>query len=292
LQDTGKYYPSNLIIIRKSFSMVEKEITSSQSRNSTTVNGIEISYLDQGDGDPLVLLHGGTGTATAHWEPYFPLFSEEFRVIAPDLRGHGRTNNPEMKWSYRMMADDLAALIRDLGLQKPAICGWSDGAQIALELAIRYPGLTNGYLVGGVMVDFSEAYLKMLKDWGFEGPGEVNIPRLQEVTPDYVEYIKSLHSPQGTDYWKELLTGISKMWHTPLDYTNEDLLKISEPMLIVTGDRDQFIPIEDTVSMYRRIPNAELAVVPNADHALPRTEIDVFADIVVGYLMRIQSMSS
>ena len=182
------------------------------------------------------------------------------------------------------MADDIAALIEDLNLQKPSICGWSDGGQIALEIAMRYPGLASAYIAGAVEV--SDYDSQSLKDWGFEGSGEVNFDQIQSVTPEYVEMIQEAHSHQGSEYWKELLTGISTMWFTPLNYTDEDFSKISAATLIMIGDRDQFIPVEHAVEMYRLIPNAELAVVPNGDHALPRTKVDVFADTVMDFLKR------
>lgn len=251
-----------------------------------TVNGIEMFFIDLGEGDPLVMLHGGTGTALSHWSPYLPTLSQRFRVIAPDCRGHGRTNNPPGEWSYGLMADDIAALIKDLGLQQPSICGWSDGGQIALELAMRYPGLASVYIAGAVSKDSSDSYLQMLQDWGFEGPGEVNLDQIQRATPEYIEMLREAHSPQGSEYWKELLTGISTMWLTPLNYTDEDFRKISATMLILIGDRDQFIAVEDAVAMYRLIPNAELAVVPDADHSLPRTRIDTFSDTVMEFLTR------
>lgn len=266
--------------------MGEMGLDPSQAGRYTNVNGIEMYYQDHGEGEELVLLHGGLGTSLAHWKPYLPAFSKEYRVIAPDCRGHGRTNNPTDEWSYGLMADDIAALISVLGLQRPSICGWSDGGQIALELAMRYPGLARAYIFGAVGKDFSDVYLQTLKGWGFEGPGTVNISQMEKASPEYVEIIRELHSSQGAEYWEKLLNGISKMWLTPLNYTNEDFLQILEPVLIVIGDRDQFIPVEDAVAMYRLISNGELSIVPDADHSLPRTKVDIFADIVMEFLNR------
>lgn len=266
--------------------MAEIKVGPAQHGNFATVNGIEMYYEDHGEGNPLLMLHGGTGTASSNWEAYFPAFSKEFRVIAPDFRGHGSTNNPLGEWSYGVMADDIVALITDLELQKPHICGWSDGGQVALELAMRYPGLASAYIVGAAVKDFSDVYLQALTQWGFVGPGEVDFSRIQKATPEYVELVRSLHFPQGAEYWKELLTGLSKMWFTPLNYNNDDFLKISEPLLILIGDRDDLIPVEDSAAMYRLIPNAELAVVPNADHALPRANVNMFSDTVLEFLKR------
>ena len=118
------------------------------------------------------------------------------------------------------------------------------------------------------------------------GPGEVNFDQIQRATPEYVEMLRDLHSPQGAEYWKDLLTGISTMWFTPLNYTDQDFRKISAAMLILIGDRDQFIPVEDAFAIYRLIPNAELAIVPNADHSFLRISVKVFADTVLEFLKR------
>jgi pimeloyl-ACP methyl ester carboxylesterase len=269
--------------------MMKMDIDPTEHGHFATVNDIEMYYVDHGEGDPLVMLHGGTGTALSNWNPYIPTLSQKFRVIAPDCRGHGRTNNPLGEWSYHLMADDIAALVMDLGLQKPSICGWSDGGQIALELAMRYPGLARAYIVGAVWKVFSASYLQSLRDWGFEGPGEVNTDQIQRATPEYVEVLREIHSPLGSEYWKQLINGISTMWLTPLNYADEDFRKISTTVLILIRDRDQFIPVEDAVAMYRLIPNSELAVVPNADHSLSLTRIDMFAAIVMEFLTRANS---
>ena len=146
--------------------------------------------------------------------------------------------------------------------------------------------LASAYIVGAVWKDFSDSYLQSIKDLGFESPGEVNFDQVQTTTPEWVEAMRELHSHQGSEYWKELLTGISTLWLTPMNYTDEDFRNISSTMLIIIGDRDQFIPVEDAVAIYRLIPNTELAIVPNADHSLSRTKIDIFTDVVVDFLNR------
>ncbi len=82
------------------------------------------------------------------WQTHTPFFARHFRVIAPDSRGHGRANNPTGEFSYRLMADDVVALVQALGLTKPLICGYSDGGQTALEIGMRYPNLAAALVVG------------------------------------------------------------------------------------------------------------------------------------------------
>ena len=107
------------------------------------VNGLKMYYEESGSGQPLILLHGGTVTSKM-WEAHIPIFARYFRVIAPDSRGHGRTNNPAGELSYRSMADDVVALIHTLDLDRPLICGYSDGGHFALEVGMRYPDLAAG----------------------------------------------------------------------------------------------------------------------------------------------------
>jgi pimeloyl-ACP methyl ester carboxylesterase len=78
-------------------------------------NGLEVYYEDYGEGEPLLLIHGGTATSQS-WAAHLPAFTEHFEVFTPDSRGHGRTDNPTGELGYRVMADDAAALIDALGL--------------------------------------------------------------------------------------------------------------------------------------------------------------------------------
>ena len=126
-------------------------------------NGINIHYEEYGSGIPLILLHGGTGTIE-EWEPLIPSFEQNFHIYALDSRGHGKTENPSGKLSYRVMADDVAAFIQALDIQKPFVCGYSDGGQICIELGMRYQGLSRGLVIGAASYSFSEAYFESLKN--------------------------------------------------------------------------------------------------------------------------------
>ena len=113
-----------------------------------SANGIDIHYVEAGAGEPLVLLHQGMVSTNPLWADspvayagHMDAFAERFRVIAPDLRGCGRTANPGGgSISYAQLADDAAALIDALGLDQPLVCGFSDGATLATILALRSPG--------------------------------------------------------------------------------------------------------------------------------------------------------
>ena len=248
------------------------------------VNGLNMYYEEFGDGRPLILLHGGTDTSNM-WQSFLPTFVPHFRVITPDSRAHGRTNNPAGELSYHLMAEDVAAFIQALNLTKPLIIGYSDGGQIALEIGMRYPSLSGALVVGAAWYKFSQMYLDTLIAAGFESPGMVNIERIQRKSPEWVDELKKEHiHSDHPDYWQTLLKQISNMWWTPLDYTVEDFKKITEPTLILLGDRDGIVELEQAVDMYYFIPNSELAIIPNATHFTAVNDLSM--RIVLDFLLR------
>jgi pimeloyl-ACP methyl ester carboxylesterase len=124
-------------------------------------NGLDIYYEEHGRGEePLILVHGGLITGMTNWGPSIPDFEEHFRVIVPDSRGHGRTENPTGEFSYRLMAEDVAAFARALDLDAPLICGYSDGGNVAVEVGMRFPELPKALAVGAAWHEFSETYVQ------------------------------------------------------------------------------------------------------------------------------------
>jgi pimeloyl-ACP methyl ester carboxylesterase len=229
-------------------------------------NDLEIFYRESGKGIPLILLHGGTDTHKL-WDPFIPHFSERFRVITPDSRGHGQTNNPVPGLSYQMMAHDLAAFSEILGLDQPIVFGFSDGGQITLELGIRYPSLFRGLVIGGAWYRFSEDYQQGLKRVGYEGPGQVNFETIDQNTPPgWRDRMRKTHPGSDPDYYLTLLEDISRMWWTPLDYKREDFEKIIQPTLILIGENDEAVPVQESREMAEMIPDAELAVIQGVGH--------------------------
>lgn len=232
------------------------------------VNGINMYYEDHGKGETLILLHGGIGTSRIlGWENQINFFSKHYRVIIPDCRGYGRTNNPEGKLSYNLMMHDIISLIEKLDLKTPLICGWSDGAQIALEFGMHHPYLVKAIVVGGALITISEEYIEGMKHIGISKPGVVDIDKFVEELPDLAEKLSEIHSfVYGKGYWKEMLKIVSKMWLNPNEFPGEKIKTVLAPTLLILGDRDEFISIEENLRMFQLIPNAELAILPNSTH--------------------------
>src|SRR4051794_34284285 len=250
----------------------------SGSGRSIPINGANLYYEDRGAGAPILLLHAGL-ISHAVWAPLLPALTGDFRVITPDSRGHGRSTNPGGELSYAQLADDVAALIAALELDRPIVGGYSDGGQVALELGARHPSAAGGLIVGAAHPDFvttglrefSRAYLSA------DETGEPDVAAVDARLGELAEAVKSLH-PGGEGRWRALLRQSARMW---LDYeglTADDLHRIQAPALVFAGDRDEALPLDLAVSLYRALPNAELAVCPHADHRAPitRERIAVF----------------
>jgi pimeloyl-ACP methyl ester carboxylesterase len=255
-------------------------------------NGLEVYYEDYGEGEPLMLIHGGTATSQS-WASHLPAFTEHFEVFTPDSRGHGRTDNPTGELGYRVMADDLASLIDALGLQRPLVLGYSDGGQIALELGLRYPGLARALVLGGTQFRFSEAYLEAVRSLlGITEGEELDTEKLEREQPEWVAYLCEAHGHvYGPEYWKTYVKQIAALWLRPLRYTPEDISAVTDPVLLLVGDRDG-VCTEESVELFRVLPNAELAVAPASDHGFIEAKAGLFDALALDFLMRYRNDSA
>jgi pimeloyl-ACP methyl ester carboxylesterase len=249
-------------------------------------NGLRVYYEVYGEGEPLLLIHGGTVTSQS-WASHLAAFTEYFQVFTPDSRGHGRTDNPTGELGYRAMADDATALINALGLQRPLVLGYSDGGQIALELGMRYPGLARALVSGGTQFRFSEAYLEAVRSLlGITEGEELDPEKLEREQPDWVAYLREAHGHvYGPEYWKAYVRQIAALWLRPLRYTSEDFAALTDPMLLLVGDRDG-VSTEESVELFRLLPNAELAVAPASDHGFIEAKAGLFDALALDFLMR------
>jgi pimeloyl-ACP methyl ester carboxylesterase len=225
------------------------------------------------------------GTAQDNFADAIPAFARSFHVVAPDSRGHGKTTNSSEAITYRLMADDIVALVHSLAIEKPFICGWSDGGQTALDLAIRYPTLPAALVIGGSFIRYTDEYYSLLKGAGVAGPGVVDFEELESALPEVTAHWREIQSVQGTRHWRDLFLALSHAATLPLPYSEGELSSILAPTLILLGDRDQYVPIEQALTMYRLIPQAALAIIPNTDHSL-RSNTEVFTQCVARYLLQ------
>ena len=198
------------------------------------VNGLHMYYETHGDGRPLILLHGGLGSGEM-FGPILPALSESHRVIAPDLQGHGRTADIDRPIDIRLMADDIAALIEHLGLDKPDVVGYSLGGGVALMTATRYPHLVDRAVIASIYLrpDVIDPALRAQQ-------GQVNAAAAEFMkdTPMYQLYQKV--APRPEDFGR-LLDKIGDSMKDGYDYT-EDVRSLQVPTLLAAADADQAPP--------------------------------------------------
>jgi pimeloyl-ACP methyl ester carboxylesterase len=195
-------------------------------------------------------------------------------VLVPDSRGHGRTNNPAGKLGYGQMAEDVAGFIGTLGLQRPMVVGYSDGAQITLELGLRHPDRVKALILGGAVTQPTKHYLEALRMMGFSERGLVDVDQFERAHPAFFAAIKTAHQHvYGPEYWRSLLPQIAELWLGVPRYTDKQLASIAVPSLIITGDRDEGDSLDESRRLYRLLPHAELAVIPIADHGAIATSL-------------------
>jgi pimeloyl-ACP methyl ester carboxylesterase len=266
--------------------MTTSEHTETEQSHYIQANGLDIYYEEHGQGKPLLLIHGGALTGQS-WKPYLAAFAEHYRVITPDSRGHGRTANPTGMMNFRLLADDAAALVQTLDLQKPLIYGYSDGGQVALEIGMRYPHLPQALVVGGAHLEVTEGSHKWVRSiLGDEESPDVDFEQFERDDPGFAAMLKRLHGPDG---WKALLKQIKPMWNAHLNYTPDDFAAVVAPTLVLLGDRDGFVPVEDGAAMCRLLPNAEFAVVPGSDHTdliFSPAKIALSQPLILDFLLR------
>jgi pimeloyl-ACP methyl ester carboxylesterase len=216
------------------------------------VNGIEMYYAVFGQGDPILLIHGGLGHADI-WANQTAEMSKTHKVIVADSRGHGRSTRTEEPYGYHLMASDYIALLDFLKIDKTALVGWSDGGIIGIDIAMSHPErLTRLYAqAANVTVDGVDPAVATNKTFGayIEWMGE--------------DYKKMSKTP---DQYDAFVTQISHMWESQPNWTKEELAKITTPTAIVTGDHDEAIKREHTDYMASVIPGAKEIILPNASH--------------------------
>ncbi len=220
------------------------------------IHGIKMYYEVHGEGRPVVLLHGGTSTIQTSFTEQVPVLARNHRVIAIEQMGHGHTGDVAgRELSYEGMTEDTAALLVKLGVQNADVVGWSDGGQLALRLAFTHPELVRRVVASGVGLGADTPQMQAA---------------MRTLSPDHwsadvrEEYARV--SPDGTAHWPVFFDKVRLMWAKPSWGISEDgLRKIKAQVMIVAGDRD-FLRVEETVRIYRMIPGARLAILPNTDH--------------------------
>jgi len=227
-----------------------------------TVDGIRIYYETYGSGRPVLLLHGGLGSSVDMRHQIQALAATRF-VIAPDSRAHGRSTGADAELSYRAMADDMAQLLDQLGLNRVDVVGWSDGGIVGLDLAMRYPGRVGRLVVMGANYDVD---------------GLIKMPMPEAVVPPTPRfYARNAPNPAQ---WPLLYRKVLAMWQTQPHYNLKDLKKIEAPTLVMAGEFDA-IRREHTEQLAGAIPGSKLDIIAGGSHSVLGEKPDIVnADIL------------
>ena len=235
------------------------------------VNGIKIWYATFGKGDPVILLHGGLANAN-YWGHQVPALADRYRVIVMDSRGHGRSTRDERPYGYELMASDVLGLMDFLKIPKAAVVGWSDGAILGLEIAIRHPA-------------------RLSKLFAFAANSDPSAVKDVDKSPVFSAFIaraakeyEALSSTPGQ--YESFLKQIGKMWATQPNYTAAQLKGISTPTWIVDGDHDEAIKRENIEYMAAEIPGAGLLIQPEVSHFSFLQDPRQFNENVLHFLAR------
>jgi pimeloyl-ACP methyl ester carboxylesterase len=259
-------------------------------------NGVNLYYEEHGSGDPLILIMGFTVSSIGwHWN--IPAFARSFRTIVFDNRGVGQSDKPDEPYSMAMFADDTAGVLDTLGIDQAHVFGISMGGMIAQEFALRYPQRVKTLVLGCThcggpqavlsqdpdvlnmlgnieSVDVQQAAITMTKvavtPWFMQRRMDVllqlNQLSMQHPTPKH-GMVRQMQAIQGHD-------------------TYERLPQITSPTLVLTGKEDGLVPPENSVTLARRIPNADLSILSNASHLFNIELPDTTAEIVQGFIHR------
>jgi pimeloyl-ACP methyl ester carboxylesterase len=225
-----------------------------------SIHGHKLFYAMRGTGPTLLLLHGGGDSGEHSFARQLDVFSERFRIVAPDQVGQGRSADVPGSLTYTGMMEDTVALLQQLRLKHVDVVGFSDGGILALMLAVRHPELVRRLVISGVNI----------------APEGLNA--------DDLAGLRATQNPQPKTI-DEKLTHLWATSPTEAELNVAMLARIEQPVLVISGDRDA-ITLEHTVKIFHALPNAELCILPGTDHATFSGRSEWLNPIVTAFLAR------
>jgi pimeloyl-ACP methyl ester carboxylesterase len=241
-------------------------------------DGARIWYASYGEGPPVILLHGGLGHS-GNWAYQLPaLLDAGHRVILIDSRGHGRSTRDDRPYTYELMASDVLAVMDALAIDKAGVIGWSDGACIALVLAMLAPGRVKGVFFFGCNMDPS---------------GTKEFASTPVIERCFSRHAKDYAGLSATpDRFNSFVDAVSLMMKTEPNYSAEDLARIRVPVAIVHSEHDEFIKPEHAQYLARSIPGAELIRLKDVSHFAPLQRPDYFNAVTLDFLAQIRDSTA
>jgi pimeloyl-ACP methyl ester carboxylesterase len=242
------------------------------------LNDIKVYYEVYGEGEPLLLLHGNSGSIE-NFIYQIPVLSKYFKVIAIDSRAQGRTSDSDQEISYALMASDVSELINKLNLGKVNVAGWSDGGNIGLELAYAHPEKVLKVITFGA--NYSTENFLAPPDSITMDPNDPLIVQTSSLMKKFKTAFERL-SPN-----KERIPIIKKKLETLMqkypNFTLDQLKTIKVPFMVVVGDHD-LINIDHTIVFFKNLQKAQLFIVPGASHLAPVEYPELINNQIIRFL--------
>jgi pimeloyl-ACP methyl ester carboxylesterase len=220
------------------------------------VNGADLYVETRGTGEPLLLLHGLTGSGQDWAHAGGDVLAEHFELIVVDARGHGRSTNPARTFTHRQCALDVVALLDLMGVQSCKAIGMSFGGNILLHVATQQFERIEAMVLVSSTPYFPDQARRLMAALPVEATRADEWDGLRKRHHLGDEQIRALLEQQYA----------LKDSYDDMNLTPPELSRVRARTLIVQGDRDPLYPLELSLEMYRAIPKAELCVVPNAGH--------------------------
>ena len=224
------------------------------------IDGFQLYYESAGDGEPLILIPGFASGGSL-WSRQIGPLSRYFRVITFDPRGVAQSDKPGGSQTIDILADDVAALLTLLGIESAHVVGVSFGGFVAQEFALRHP---------------QRLRRLVLCCTSFGGPNHV-VPEAQ--------IMNEIMQPRAAGEVSEDMYRVQLQ--AAVNFNSEDrLAAISSPTLIVSGDADAIVPVQNSYNLARRIPNAELRLVSGGSHTFFMEQADEFNQVLTEWLLQ------
>jgi pimeloyl-ACP methyl ester carboxylesterase len=248
------------------------------------VNGMQMYYEVSGQGDPIVVLHGAYMSIAA-MGAIIPRLAETHQVYAIEMQGHGRTTDIDRPITYQNLADDVAAFMDSVGLDRADVFGYSMGAAAGLQLAIRHPEKVDQLIAASVSYDES----------GWQPEMVAMIPQMSPEmfvgSPMETAYRELSPNPEGFRAFVEKLIALE---HEPMEW-EEEVRNLEAPVLLIAGDAD-VVTLEHTVAMFRLLgggamgdmgqplPSSRLAILPATSHTAVIGQVDLLMGLIEPFL--------
>ena len=244
------------------------------------VRGSKIFYETSGEGEPLLLLHGGFGTVE-DFASQTPELAKHFKAVAFERPGHGHTADTNEPFGFSVMAEYTVGFIEALGLGPTNLVGWSDGAIISLLVAISRPDLVKRLVCVSGLFD-TNAQPPKDREWiasatpeSFRKNQAALVKRYDDVAPD------------GPAHFPVVFRKTMRMWLAEPNIEKEELSRITAPTLVMTADRDG-VPAEHTLELFKSIKNSQLCIIPGATHFLLSEKPKAATGAILEFLLKDQ----